>query len=100
MCLPLTRLDRSSGWEEEGGGVLGSEVSCWEERRAGRARWVSRSGPGLVEDGGGRELSLFPSLGRNLHVFTWNAVLASLSISVYTGMLADIPDPTLTPCEV
>lgn len=84
MCLPLTRLDRSSGWEEEGGRALGSEVCCWEEWWAGRAHRVSRFGPGLVEDGDGRggsdELSLFPPLGRKHRVFTWNA---------------DIPDPGL-----
>lgn len=99
MCLPLMRLDRSSGWEEGGGGALGSEVSHWEEWRAGGAHRVPHSGPGLVEDGGGREesdeLSLFPPLGRNLHVFTCNTVLGSLSISVYAEMLADRPDPGL-----
>lgn len=87
MCLPLTRLDRSSGWEEEGGGALDSEVSRREEQQAGRARCVSRSRPGLVEDGGARgepdELSLFPFLGRSVHVFPWNAVPASLSIYPY-----------------
>lgn len=99
MCLHLTRLDRSSGWEEGGGGALGSEVSHQEERWAGRAQRVPCSGPGLVEDGDGRgesdELPPFPSLGRNLHLFTWNIVLVSLSVSIYRGMLADVPDPGL-----
>ena len=88
--MALTCLDRSSGWEEEGGGALGSEVSRWEEQWAGRAHRVSCSGPGLVEDGDGRgesdELSLFPPLGRKCCVFTWNAVLVLLSISICTGM--------------
>lgn len=35
MCLHLTRLDRSGGWEEEGGGALGSEVGRREERGQG-----------------------------------------------------------------
>jgi len=93
------RLDRSSGWEEERGGALGSEVSHWEERWAGRAHRVSCSGPGLVEDGDGRgesdELSLFHPFGSKCGAFTGNAVLVSLSISIYPGMLSDLTDPAL-----
>lgn len=84
------RFDRSSGWEDEGAEASGGEVSLGTER--------SPSGvplpPGWVEDGGGRgesgELSVFPPLARKHLVFTWNAVLVLLSVSVYPGMLSDL----------
>lgn len=46
------------------------------------------------------QLSVFPPLGRKLLAFTWNAVLVSLSISVYPGMLPDLTELGLTHHEL
>lgn len=64
-------------------------MSCWEEQQAGRARQVSCSGSGPVEDGvGERGTLLFSSTLRKPPCF----ILEQRTISISTGMLADVPD--------
>lgn len=85
MCLSLMRPDRSNGWEEEGGGVLGSEVSLWEEQGQGEPMGYPAMGLEQDERGESDELSLLFSLGSNLRVFAQSTVLVSLSISDRQG---------------